>query len=49
VRPNMSRSWSLAARTEHIPAARKRRYRIAAVTTCRLSRCAALSLAATLS
>jgi hypothetical protein len=38
-----------AGRTEHIPAAPNRGWRVAAVTRCGLSRCAALNLAATLS
>jgi hypothetical protein len=35
------RRWSLAAGTEHIPATGKRRWRVAALTACGSSRCAA--------
>jgi hypothetical protein len=49
MRPNICRRWSLAAGTEHIPATRKRCWRVSAPTACGSSRSAALRVAARLS
>ena len=42
MRPNICRRWSLAAGTEHIPATRKRCWRVAAPKTFGPLRCTAL-------